>query len=417
MSSPRFLSFEVANRIRNEFGTPVYVYDEQTLVNNGSAALKFPNAYGLTVRYAMKASPNASILRRFKDLGIKIDASSGYEVFRAMHAGFEGKDISLSSQEWFDDFPDLHSSGVLFNACSISQLEKFGSLNPGSSVGIRFNPGQGSGGTGKTNVGGPDSSFGIWHEHIGKVQEIVSKYKLIVERIHTHIGSGSDPEIWQKVSALSLNLVSQFPDVHTLNLGGGYKIGRMNFEQTTDLQTVGHPVKEAFVNLFEKTGRKIHLEIEPGTWLVGNACSILTTVKDVVDTGENGRQFIKSDTGMTEILRPSLYAAQHPIHILKDGEAIDSEDYIVVGHCCESGDLLTPSPDDPEKLSPRTLPKSNIGDLMVIDGTGAYCSSMTAKNYNSFPEAAEVIIRTDGDLALIRKRQKLESIWENEVEG
>jgi diaminopimelate decarboxylase len=68
-------------------------------------------------------------------------------------------------------------------------------------VGVRFNPGLGSGGTGKTNVGGPDSSFGIWFELLPKVQEIVAKHKLKVVRIHTHIGSGSDAAVWQRVRA------------------------------------------------------------------------------------------------------------------------------------------------------------------------------------------------------------------------
>jgi diaminopimelate decarboxylase len=74
-----------------------------------------------------------------------------------------------------------------------------------------------------------------------------------------------------------------------------------------------------------------------------------------------------------------------------------------VGHCCESGDLLTPAYNEPNVLAPRTLSRAAIGDLVVIDGAGAYCSSMSAKNYNSFPEAPEVIVRTDGDVRVIRR--------------
>lgn len=419
MTNSRFLTFEKAQEIRNQFGTPVYVYDEASLRENGKEALKFPNAFGLTVRYAMKASPNASILSRFRGLGIKIDASSGYEVLRALKAGYQPSDISLSSQEWFGDFQSLHEKGIKFNACSLNQLENFGKLNKGGTLGVRFNPGQGSGGTGKTNVGGPDSSFGIWHEWIPQVKELVMKYDLTVERIHTHIGSGSDPEVWQKVSKLSLDIIRQFPNAHTLNLGGGFKIGRMHYERTTDLQSVGKPVKEAMKELEAETGRRIHLEIEPGTWLVGNACCILTTVRDVVSTGKEGRNFIKADTGMTEILRPSLYAAQQPISILREHEVDEDgfREYVIVGHCCESGDLITPAPDDPESLASRSLPEAQIGDLMVIDGTGAYCASMTAKNYNSFPEAAEILLTTSGELKVIRKRQTLDQILENEIPG
>lgn len=416
MNQSRFLKYEISKRIRKQFGSPVYVYDEKTIKSNAQAALNFPNSFGLTVRYAMKASPNASLLRRFKALGVNIDASSGFEVLRAFRAGYSGEEISLSSQEWYDDFQLIHDKGIKFNACSLSQLENFGQLNPEGTLGIRFNPGQGSGGTGKTNVGGPDSSFGIWYELMPEVLRIVSKYNLKVERIHTHIGSGSDPEVWQKVSKLSIDIIRKFPDAKILNLGGGFKIGRMPDETTTDLQVVGKPVAEAFLAFEKETGRKLHLEIEPGTWLIGNACSILATVKDIVSTGESGHKFIKTDTGMTEILRPSLYAAQHPIHVLKSGEK-ETENYIVVGHCCESGDLLTPSPSDPEKLQERELLKANIGDLLVIDGAGAYCSSMSAKNYNTYPEAAEVILLENGDTELIRKRQTLDQILQNEVQA
>ena len=79
-------------------------------------------------------------------------------------------------------------------------------------IGVRFNPGKGSGGTGKTNVGGPTASFGIWHELLPKVKEIVAKYDIKVVRIHTHIGSGSDPIVWQGVSASSIALVNEFPE-------------------------------------------------------------------------------------------------------------------------------------------------------------------------------------------------------------
>ena len=86
--------------------------------------------------------------------------------------------MSLSSQELPAFFPELIRAGVKLNACSLHQLEAYGAAFPGGEVGLRFNPGLGSGGTGKTNVGGPDSSFGIWHELLPQAQAIVAKHKL-----------------------------------------------------------------------------------------------------------------------------------------------------------------------------------------------------------------------------------------------
>ena len=110
-------------------------------------------------------------------------------------------------------------------------------------------------------MGGPASSFGIWHALAPEAAEIAAGAGLRVVRIHTHIGSGSDPAVWQKVASMSLELCRAFDDVATLNLGGGYKVARMPGEVGTDLQKVGAPVA-ALIDAFEaETGRALHLEV------------------------------------------------------------------------------------------------------------------------------------------------------------
>mmetsp|Transcript_114318 Transcript_114318/g.328418 ORF Transcript_114318/g.328418 Transcript_114318/m.328418 type:complete len:478 (-) Transcript_114318:60-1493(-) len=428
-----FLTPESAKACIDLAGSPVYAYSLEKLEENANACLAFPNAYGLTVRYAMKASPNSSILKYFNSRGIHIDASSGYEARRAMSAGIPAENISLSTQELPSDFAELVKMGVKVNACSVSQLERFGQAfaGTGQKVGIRVNPGVGSGGFSasttafsKTNVGGPSSSFGIWHELVsdGTVPDIVTKYGLTVERIHTHIGSGSDPGIWQQVASKSLSFCKLWSTVESLNLGGGYKVGRNAGEPTTDLQEIGQPVKEAFKKFAEETGRELRLEIEPGTYLVAMAGALVSTIQDkVFTTGDSGHVFLKLDAGMTDVLRPSLYGAIHPITIFPgSGKSSDvgseTENVVVVGHCCESGDLMTPKPGEPEDLAERTLRLAEIGDIAVMDGSGAYCSGMSTKNYNSFPEAPEVLVDKEGKPHLIRKRQLLEQIYQNELD-
>jgi diaminopimelate decarboxylase len=417
-------------------GTPLYAYSLENLRNAADSCLAFPNAYGLTVRYAMKASPNAAILKFFNSKNIHIDASSGYEVRRAMAAGIPADHISLSTQELPEDFAELVDMGIKLNACSVDQLERFGKHFAGKNakVGIRVNPGVGSGGFSgstttfsKTNVGGPSSSFGIWHELVAGgeavVPGIVEKYGLVVERIHTHIGSGSDPSIWQQVATKSLSFCKIWPSVTTLNLGGGYKVGRNEGEPTTDLQEIGSPVTEAFRKFAKEEGRELQLEIEPGTYLVAMAGALVTTVQDKVQTtGESGHTFLKLDAGMTDVLRPSLYGAIHPITVLPgSGKAEDvgseEESVVVVGHCCESGDLMTPKSGAPEEIDERPLRKAEIGDVLIMDGSGAYCSGMSTKNYNSFPEAPEVLVEASGKVHLIRKRQSLDQIYQNEVDA
>lgn len=416
-----FLSGERVREIQREFGTPVFVYDQKTLEAQARRVLEFPNAFGLTARYAMKACPTAAVIKVLTDAGLHIDASSGFEAERAMRLGIPGGHIMVTAQQAPANLKELVDRGVLFNACSLSQIEAYGRLFPGRSLSLRINPGLGSGHSNRTNVGGPSSSFGIWHGHLDEALEIAGQHDLIIDRLHTHIGSGSDPEVWGRVARMSLEMCARVPTVRTLNLGGGHKVGRVAGEKSTDLQEIGKREIEAFRAFAKEHGRELHLEVEPGTYYVANAGALIATAIDVVDTGEGGYRFIKVDTGMTEILRPSMYGAQHPIEVVpveEKGSGTFSRgraDYLVVGHCCESGDILTPAPGDPEALQTRNLVETRIGDAVVIGGSGAYCSSMSAKNYNSFPEAAEVMISTDGKVELIRKRQTLEQALANEV--
>ena len=117
--------------------------------------------------------------------------------------------------------------GVLFNACSLHQLEAFGRVAPGRAVSVRMNPGLGSGSTNRTNTGGPASSFGIWHEHLADVKAIAERHDIKITRLHTHIGSGTDPEVYKRVTRMTLDLAAKLPDVGQVNLGGGFKVGRM----------------------------------------------------------------------------------------------------------------------------------------------------------------------------------------------
>ncbi|MCO6431065.1 MAG: diaminopimelate decarboxylase [Deltaproteobacteria bacterium] len=399
----------------SSFGTPAYLYSQKVLEETASEALRFSAPYGLTVRYAMKALPSAAILRIFTAKGLGIDASSGYEVLRAERAGIPSRNITLTAQELPEFFTELIERGVSFNACSLHQLESFGTHFNGRSVGVRFNPGLGSGHANRVNTGGPASSFGIWHEHVAEVKRLAGKHSLTVERIHSHIGAGTDPEVWVHCARLTLAMAAQFETATTVSLGGGFKVARMPDETPADLRKIGSAVKEEIEKFESSYGRKLHLEIEPGTYLTANAGVVISKIIDISDTGSNGYKFLKVDAGMTEVLRPSLYGAQHPMwSVPLGGSAQGGGDYLVVGHCCESGDILTPAPSNPEGLLPRRFSQPAIGDLLIIGACGAYCAGMPAKNYNSFPEAPELLLESSGGIRMIRKRQTLDQMLQNE---
>jgi diaminopimelate decarboxylase len=407
------LTAETAAEVRERFGTPCYVYDAAMLEATARKLLAFGVPYGFTLRYAMKANPSRRILHLFRDLGLHIDASSDWEVERALGAGFAPAQIQLSSQMPSTRLGEHVRRGVLLNACSLHQLDAIGRAAPGRAVAVRMNPGLGSGSTKRTNTGGPASSFGIWHEYLDDVKAVAARHRLTLRTLHTHIGSGTDPDVWRRVTRMSLDLAAALPDVTVVNLGGGFKVGRMPEEATADMAEVGAHVARELTAFHDRHGRALHLEIEPGTFLVANAGALVATCIDVVDTGKDGYLFAKLDTGMTEVTRPSLYGAQHPIDVLAADR--DPAAVVFVGPCCESGDILTPTPGDPEGLAPRWVPRPRIGDLVVVGGAGAYCSAMSTLNYNSYPQAPEVMVERDGSLRLIRERQSLEQMLQNEV--
>jgi len=407
------LTIDRAAEVRARFGTPCYVYDRSLLEVAARRALAFPAPFGFTLRYAMKANPSRGVLTLFRDLGLHIDASSDHEVERALRAGFPPATIQLTSQTPSRRLAEFLARGVLFNACSLHQLEEFGKIARGREVSVRMNAGLGSGATNRTNTGGPAASFGVWHEYLGDVKALAERHEVRITRLHSHIGSGTDPEVWKRVTRMTLDLAAKLPEVTVVNLGGGFKAGRMPGEASVDLADVGAHVRQELLAFRDRDGRALHVEIEPGTYLVATAGFVVATCLDVVDTGREGYLFAKLDTGMPEVTRPSLYGAQHPIHVLAEGR--EEVDVVFVGPCCESGDILTPAPGDPEALGPRRVPRPRIGDLVIVGGAGAYCAAMSTINYNSYPQAPEVMLEPDGTLRLLRRRQSLDQIWANEA--
>jgi diaminopimelate decarboxylase len=408
-----FLSADKAAEVRERFGTPCYVYDRARLEATARRALAFAAPYGFTLRYAMKANPSRGILTLFRDLGLHIDASSDWEVERALAAGFAPGQIQLTSQMPSRRVKEHVARGVLLNACSLHQLELFGEAAPGHAIAVRMNPGLGSGSTKRTNTGGPAASFGIWHEYLDEVKAIAARHGLVIRTLHSHIGSGTDPEVWKRVTRMTLDLAARMPDVAVVNLGGGLKVARMPNEESVNLEEVGWHVRSELEAFRARDGRALHLELEPGTLLVAESGAVVATCVDVADTGRDGYLFAKLDAGMPEVVRPAMYGAQHPVDVLAAGRP--SADVVFVGPCCESGDILTPAPGDPEALGPRTVARPQIGDLVIVGGAGAYCAGMAMINYNSYPQAPEVMLEPDGSLRLLRRRQSLDQIVSNEV--
>jgi diaminopimelate decarboxylase len=401
----------------------VFVYDKATMERNAHCLASLPNAFGLTVRYSLKSCPSQAIIRIFDRLDLSFDASSIWEVQRALRAGVRPDKILLTGQEaeFGAGLVELIEAGVEFDAGSLRQLNRYGHAFGGTHISIRINPGFGSGLVRRLTAGGPDSSFGIWHESMSKALEIMERHDLRVKRLHTHIGSGHHSDILVRAVRFLLRFARVMPDVTILNLGGGYRVKALLGDPEYDHAEWAIAVAALLRDFAAETGRQLHLEIEPGTYLVANAGSIITKVIDVVSTRSRvdgtGHMFVKIDGGLTEIIRPSYYGAVHPlVSVPRSGpEHSMIEWYCVAGHCCIAGDVLTTKAGDVEQLKPVPMRRTEEGDYVVIERGGGSCSSMAMKNYNSYPEAPEVLRQRHYSFELIRARQTLDQMIVNEL--
>lgn len=384
------ISLDQLHDLARQHGTPLFVYSKENLKERAEQLTRLELPYGFTPRYAAKANMHPEIIKAFDGYGLAFDASSSYEASRLIEMGVKGESISLSSQQPAHNLDDLLENGVRYVATSMHQLELFlRSPARSDTVGLRVNPGLGAGHNNRTTTGGANSSFGLWNEYVDDALTAAKSAGVRITTLHVHIGSGADPHMWAAVMDTALELVGKMPDVTTLDIGGGFKVKRFSDEQEADMEAIALAFSERLVRFGTVTGREIHLEIEPGTWLVAHAGTLLSSVVDIVDTGEDGHTFLRLDTGMNDIIRPSMYGAQHKMEVF--GANDEKQHYVVVGHNCETGDILTPAPGDPEGLEPRLLAKAAIGDVLAIYDTGAYCASFAAHGYNSYPSAKEIL--------------------------
>lgn len=413
-----FLTNHQALEIRRQFSSPIFVNSALLMRQAAEEALAVPAPFGLTVRYALKANSVRGVIQLFDRLGLYFDASSIFEVRRAILAGIRPEKIQLTAQELPTDLLDW-PVGVQVNACSIQQIGQLNKLLPVDqgerSIGLRINPGIGSGHHVKTMVGGPYAGFGIWHEDLTEAIAQAQQQGLQVTRLHAHVGSGIAAHMTEKVIQELLKIADRLPTVQVLNLGGGFPVARTPEQTAVAINTVLEAPCRLLIEYARRSGRQLQLEIEPGAYLMANAGVLLASIVDVKRAGSNW--FVVLDTGLTEIMRPTLYGAQHPIQLVPaaDRQGESAGNFMVIGHCCESGDVLTVAEGNGDQPEARILAQPRPGDIMLIGGTGAYCSAMCAKNYNSFPEAAEVMLAETGDYRLIRRRQNLAQLTANEL--
>lgn len=381
MTVPRAALIEAAER----WGTPLYITDLDVAAANAQAWREaLP---GALVAYAVKANPDPALLHRLAVEGLGFEVVGPIELALALRAGCPPERIVVNGVGQTDaDLADALATGALVNAESLGALDallRSGGAS-GGRIGLRINPALDADAHPHLATGAAVSKFGIGLDELPEALARMRSAGGSVASIGAHIGSAiSDPEPFGRLSSLLARLADE-AGAARMNLGGGF---------------AGVPAEFAAVAR-PHVPEMARLIVEPGRSIVANAGWLLTRVVRV-----QARGHLVVDAGMTELIRPMLYGARHPVALLAAGEPTADRSWTISGPICEAGDVLA--------REIELGPEAGEGALLVIGEAGAYGLAM-AMNYNGRLGPAQAVIERR-KLRLSSRRETLTDLVAREV--
>jgi diaminopimelate decarboxylase len=388
--------------IAEAVGTPVYVYSSRAIRDQYDALDRALSPVPHRLHYSMKANSNLALLRLLQDRGAGVDIVSGGELFRARAAGFSADSIVFSGVgKSSEELREALAAGILmFNVESFFELEQLnevaGSMGLRAPIALRVNPEvEVDTPHHYTRTGERGNKFGIpIDEALEAARQALALPNIVLCGLDMHIGSQVfqlEPyrdglerllELYKQMRAIGAS------EIRYLDIGGGFAVTYED-EQPMDLDALA----AALLPKIQKSG--LSLIVEPGRFIVGNAGVLLARVMHRKKAG--GKEYIITDAGMNDLVRPSHYDAYHAVEAVQSRPTRSIVD--VVGPVCESGDFFALD---------REVEDVDTGDLVVIRTTGAYGYVMSF-NYNSRPRVAEVLV--DGDrFAVVTRRESYEDL-------
>ena len=393
--------------LAERFGTPLYVYSGAAL---DAAYARYQTAFAALnplLCYAIKANGNLSVLRHFARLGAGFDIVSGGELARVLAAGGAADKVIFSGVGKTEPemLAALQAGIRCFNVESVNELHRLNAvaerMGKKAPISLRVNPDVDAGTHPYISTGLRDNKFGVaFDQAFDTYRQAAALPHLHITGIDCHIGSQLT-DFAPLVDAMDrlLLLVDQLADagieLEHINIGGGVGI-RYQDETPPDL----HAYAQAVASRLK--GRRLHLMLEPGRSLVGDAGVLLTRI-EYLKQGD-GKRFAIVDAAMNDLIRPALYSAYHDIQPVALHDRLAAECYDVVGPICESSDFLGKD---------RQLAVQE-GDLLAVCAAGAYGATM-ACNYNARLRPAEVLVN-GGEVHLVRRRETLDEMLGNERE-
>jgi diaminopimelate decarboxylase len=388
-------------------GTPCYVYSAATVLANYRAYEDALDGAPHTTCYAVKANGNLAILRLLARAGAAFDIVSGGELHRVLKAGGDPAKVVFSGVgKTSEEIDAALAAGILaFNCESEPELALVDALahrrGTKARIALRVNPGVAAATHAYISTGSLAHKFGI---DIGEAEAVYERARqhanLLLEGVSCHIGSQQfdfDPimQAADRVLELIARLRAKGFAIRHVDLGGGLGIAYRRDDAAP-------PIGEFAAALRKKVaGLDLHLFLEPGRSIVGNAGVLLARVLYRKKAGD--KEFVVVDAAMNDLIRPALYDAHHEILPLRASSGGCGLRADVVGPVCESGDFLAQD---------RQMPEVFPGDLLAVCTAGAY-GFVQASNYNARPRPAEVLIE-NGSWRVIRRRETLDDLTRGE---
>jgi len=397
------LSNEILIQAVNEFGSPLYVYDEQRIRDQYEKLVRAFHRSDVRFFYACKALTNVNILKIMHELGSGIDCVSINEVKLALRAGVEpDKIIFTPNGVGLAEYLEATSLNVNINIDNLNLLQQFGHhFGSAYPVIVRLNPHIMAGGNIKIATGHVDSKFGISIDQIDQIISIAKQTNVSIKGLHLHTGSEiKEVDVFLKGLELILELTHHFPDLTVVDLGGGFKVPYKLEEKGTDMQLLGEKMAETFDSFKQKTGRAFQVWFEPGKFLVSESGYFL--VKTNILKQAPSRTFVGVDSGFNHLIRPMFYDAYHKITNISNplGEL---HTYNIVGNICETDTFAWD----------RELNEVRADDILLFNNAGAYGFEMSSR-FNSRCRPAEVLVK-DGQSKLIRRRETFDDVIAGQV--
>ena len=402
MAKVPFVTKEQLDEIVKKYPTPFHLYDEKGIRETARGLYKaFSWNKGFKEYFAVKATPNPTILKILREEGCGTDCSSLTELMMSDRCGFDGSEIMFSSNDTpAEEFILAKQLGATINLDDITHIEFLKECaGIPEKISCRYNPG----GVFKISNGimdNPgDAKYGMTTEQIFDAFRILKSKGAKEFGIHAFLASNTVtneyyPMLAKVLFEVAVKLKEETgADIKFINLSGGVGIPYRPDQEPNDIFAIGEGVRKVYEEVLVPAGMgDVALYTEMGRFMLAPYGCLVTTA---IHEKHTYKEYIGVDACAVNLMRPAMYGAYHHITVMgKENEPCDHK-YDVTGSLCENNDKFAID---------RMLPKIDMGDILVIHDTGAHGFSM-GYNYNGKLRSAELLLKEDGSVEMIRRAE------------